>query len=132
MTQDLNRSAFVRGHAVNLALAPLSCALAQASAMGLYAANNEKYPGVLIRNARISDGINGPLWPEHPLIYGQTIRQVSRTAIASPPGYIMIDGNRVTISTEVKSEAEEKNGEKAIHSERYYGSQYRSFTLDQD
>jgi HSP20 family protein len=38
----------------------------------------------------------------------------------------------VTISAEVKRESEQKEGEKVIHSERYYGKVSRSFTLGQD
>ena len=45
---------------------------------------------------------------------------------------IDIDGNRVTISAEVKKESEEKKGEEVIRSERYYGAISRSFTLDAD
>lgn len=40
-----------------------------------------------------------------------------------------IDRNRVSISAESKKEFEEKKGETIIRSERYYGQQYRSFTL---
>jgi HSP20 family protein len=43
---------------------------------------------------------------------------------------VEIDGNRVTISAEVKKESEEKKGEEVIRSERYYGALSRSFTLD--
>jgi HSP20 family protein len=43
-----------------------------------------------------------------------------------------IDGNRVTISAEVKKESEEKKGEEVIRSERYYGALSRTFTLDSD
>ncbi len=42
---------------------------------------------------------------------------------------VSIEGNQVTIGAEVKRETEQKNGERVIHSERYYGSAYRSFTL---
>jgi len=45
---------------------------------------------------------------------------------------ISIDGNQVSISAEVKKEKEEKRGEKVIRSERYYGSQFRGFTLRHD
>jgi HSP20 family protein len=45
---------------------------------------------------------------------------------------ISIDGNRVLISAEVKQEKEEKKGETVLRSERYYGTQYRGFTLQQD
>ncbi|MFT3931108.1 MAG: Hsp20/alpha crystallin family protein [Spongiibacteraceae bacterium] len=41
-----------------------------------------------------------------------------------------IDGNRVSISGEMKSQKEEKKDEKVIYSERYEGRVYRSFTLD--
>lgn len=41
-----------------------------------------------------------------------------------------IDGNRVSISAEIKSFKEEKKNERVIHSERYEGKAFRSFTLD--
>lgn len=42
---------------------------------------------------------------------------------------VSIEGNTVSISTEVKKEAEDKEGDKVIHSERYYGRVARSFSL---
>jgi len=45
---------------------------------------------------------------------------------------VSIDDNQVSISAEVKEEKEQKNGEKLIRKERYYGKVYRSFALDQD
>jgi len=45
---------------------------------------------------------------------------------------VSIDGNQVSISAEMKKEQEEKKGEKIIRSERYYGSQFRGFTLQHD
>jgi HSP20 family protein len=45
---------------------------------------------------------------------------------------VSVEGNQVSIGAEVKQEKEEKKGEKVIHSERYYGSLYRSFTLGHD
>ena len=42
---------------------------------------------------------------------------------------VQIDGNRVAISAEVKRESEQKEGERVLRSERYYGSVARSFTL---
>ena len=45
---------------------------------------------------------------------------------------ISIDGNQVSVSAEVKREKEDKQGEKVLRSERYYGKVYRSFTLAQD
>lgn len=41
-----------------------------------------------------------------------------------------VDGNRVSISAEIKSFKEEKKNERVIHSERYEGKVFRSFTLD--
>lgn len=40
-----------------------------------------------------------------------------------------IEGNQVSISAETKKETEEKKGETVVRSERYYGQQFRSFTL---
>ncbi|MGE5103708.1 MAG: Hsp20/alpha crystallin family protein [Betaproteobacteria bacterium] len=45
---------------------------------------------------------------------------------------VSIDGNYVSISAEVKREKEEKKGETVVRSERYYGKQSRSFTLESD
>ena len=44
---------------------------------------------------------------------------------------VSIDGDRVSIGAEVRKEKEEKKGETLIRSERYYGSQFRGFTLQQ-
>ena len=46
--------------------------------------------------------------------------------------HVAIDGNQVSIEAEVKRETEEKKGEKVVRSERYFGKQYRSFTLATD
>ena len=42
---------------------------------------------------------------------------------------VSIEGNQVTISAEVKRETEKKEGERVLHTERYYGSAFRSFSL---
>ena len=42
---------------------------------------------------------------------------------------VAIDGNQVSISAEARQEKEQKKGEKVLRSERYYGSQTRSFSL---
>jgi len=44
---------------------------------------------------------------------------------------VSIDGNQVSISAELKKEKEER-GKNTLHSERYYGKQYRSFALEHD
>jgi HSP20 family protein len=43
--------------------------------------------------------------------------------------HVDIDGNRVTIRAEVKRESEQKEGERVLRSERYYGEFARSFAL---
>ncbi|MEC5218129.1 HSP20 family protein [Actimicrobium sp. GrIS 1.19] len=43
-----------------------------------------------------------------------------------------VDHNQVSISAETKRETEEKEGRTVVRSERYYGQQYRSFTLATD
>jgi HSP20 family protein len=45
---------------------------------------------------------------------------------------VTIDGDQVTISAEVKQEKDVKEGERILHSERYYGKVARSFRLGQD
>jgi HSP20 family protein len=62
----------------------------------------------------------------------------SYTVHAEIPGvrkediHVSIEGNEVSISTEVKKETEEKSGERVVHSERYFGKVARSFTLAHD
>ena len=43
---------------------------------------------------------------------------------------VTVDGNQVSISAEIKRESEKKEKGRVVHSERYYGNVYRSFTLD--
>lgn len=43
-----------------------------------------------------------------------------------------IEGDTVSISAEVKEEKEQKEDDRVIRSERYYGNVYRSFSLGQD
>lgn len=43
--------------------------------------------------------------------------------------HVSVDGNRVSISAEIKKEKEEKEGERVIRSERSYGMASRSFSL---
>jgi HSP20 family protein len=45
---------------------------------------------------------------------------------------VTINGNQVAISAEVKREREDKQGEKVLRSERYYGKVYRAISLAQD
>ena len=42
---------------------------------------------------------------------------------------VEIEGNRVSLSAEVKRQKEEKKGESVVHSERFYGKASRSFEL---
>ena len=44
---------------------------------------------------------------------------------------ISVVDNQVSISAEVKTQSERKEGERVVHSERYYGAVSRSFTLPQ-
>lgn len=43
--------------------------------------------------------------------------------------HVTVEGNRVSISAEIKQEKEEKEGERVIRSERSYGMASRSFSL---
>jgi HSP20 family protein len=45
---------------------------------------------------------------------------------------VSIDGKQVAIDAEIKNEKEVKEGEKVLHSERYYGGVSRTFTLSND
>jgi len=46
--------------------------------------------------------------------------------------HVSIDGNQVAISAEIKSKTQVMEGEKALRSERYFGTASRAFTLGQD
>jgi len=46
--------------------------------------------------------------------------------------HVAVEGNQVSISSEVKKEKEVKKGETVLRSERYYGMQSRTFTLMHD
>ena len=46
--------------------------------------------------------------------------------------HVSIEGNRVSINAETKTEKEEKEGEKVLRSERYVGRVSRMFTLAQE
>jgi len=45
---------------------------------------------------------------------------------------LLIDGNQIAISAEVKRESKKKEGERDICSERYYGKMYRAFSTPSD
>lgn len=61
--------------------------------------------------------------------------EMTYTVHAEVPGvrkediHVNVDGDTVSITAEVRRETEEKESEKWLHSERYYGKVYRSFTL---
>jgi HSP20 family protein len=46
--------------------------------------------------------------------------------------HVVVDGNLVSISAEVKQDNELKEGDRVLRSERYYGKVSRSFQLEQD
>ena len=46
--------------------------------------------------------------------------------------HVVVDGNQVSISAEVKQEKEIKEGERVLRSERYFGKVSRSFQLGQE
>lgn len=45
---------------------------------------------------------------------------------------VTINGRQLSIKAEVKHEKEQRKGEKVVHSERYHGEVFRSFTFDQE
>ncbi len=46
--------------------------------------------------------------------------------------HVTIEGNTISVSAEVKRNTEQKEGDKVLRSERYYGKVNRSFTLGQE
>ena len=55
--------------------------------------------------------------------------QAELPGVARDDIHVQIDGNRVSISAEVKRESEQKEGDRVLRSERYYGSLARSSSL---
>jgi len=45
---------------------------------------------------------------------------------------VSVDGDQVSIGAEVRSERDAKEGERVLHTERYYGKVSRSFRLGQE
>src|SRR5690606_39629768 len=60
---------------------------------------------------------------------GQYEVQAEMPGVKKEDIQVQIDGNRVAIQAEVKRESEQKEGERVLRSERYYGSVARSFML---
>jgi HSP20 family protein len=46
--------------------------------------------------------------------------------------HVVVDGNQVSISAEIKQEKEVKEGERVLRSERYFGKVSRSFQIGQE
>ena len=46
--------------------------------------------------------------------------------------HVTLEGNTLSVSAETKRASEQKEGDKVLHSERYFGKVYRSFTLGQE
>ena len=94
---------------------------------------DELFKGFFLRPMRLEAG------PEQPRMK-MDVREDDNTYTvhAEIPGVkkedisVSIDGNQVSISAEVKSHKEEKQGEKVLRSERYYGKVYRAFSLAQE
>lgn len=102
-----------------------------------YAIDNmldDLFKGFLVRPVRYSGDM-----PEMQMIK-MDVKEGDRdfTVHAELPGvdkediHVTIDGNTVSINAEVKKTTEEKEGDKVLRSERYYGKVFRSFSLSQD
>jgi HSP20 family protein len=95
---------------------------------------DDLFKGFFLRPMRFEIG------PEQPVRIKMDVREDDKayTVHAELPGVkkedinVSIDGNQVSISAEVKSQKEEKQGEKVLRTERYYGKVYRAFSLDQE
>lgn len=60
---------------------------------------------------------------------GQYLIKAEIPGVKKDDIHVTVEGNRVSISAEVKQEKEEKEGERVIRSERSYGMASRSFSL---
>lgn len=95
---------------------------------------NELFEGLFVRPVRFDT--NGGQQLSMKIDVAQNDK--AYTVKADIPGvkkediHVEIDGNVVSINAEVKKETEEKQGERVVRSERYYGKLERSFTLEHD
>ena len=60
---------------------------------------------------------------------GEYLVEAEMPGVKKDDIHVRIDGNRVAIQAEIKRESEQKEGERVLRSERYYGSVARSFQL---
>ncbi len=67
-----------------------------------------------------------------PMRYSGEMPEMSMVKMDIKDIHVTIDGNTVSINAEVKKTSEEKEGDKVLRSERYYGKVSRSFSLAQD
>lgn len=82
--------------------------------------------------------LNGPA-PQAPSIKMDVKEQGSEYLVhAELPGvrkediHVVVDGNQISISAEIKQEKETREGERLLRSERYFGKVSRSFQLGQE
>jgi len=94
---------------------------------------DDLFKGYLVRPLR-----HGPAMPELRMIKMDVKEgEQDYTVHAELPGvnkediHVTVAGNTVAISAEVKKTSEEKEGDKVLRSERYYGRVSRSLALDQ-
>jgi HSP20 family protein len=95
---------------------------------------DELFRGLFLRPVRLEAG------QEQPVRINMDVKEDDKayTVHAEIPGVkkedisVSIDGNQVSVSAEVKSQKEDKQGERVLRSERYYGKVYRSFSLAQE
>ena len=81
--------------------------------------------------------VEGRKWAQStPLRLDVTETDKEYRVVADMPGVrkedinVSIDGAEVVISAEVKNEKEEKEGERTLRTERFYGKLHRAFTLE--
>lgn len=96
---------------------------------------DDMFKGFFLRPVRMGMG-DGPALGQIKVDVNEDDKSV--TVHAEVPGAkkedikVSVDGNVVSISAEVKNTRVQKEGEKVIRSERYYGTVSRSFALASD
>jgi HSP20 family protein len=94
---------------------------------------DDLFKGIFLRPMRLEQ-------PQDPVRVRVDVKEDDKAYVvhAEIPGVkkediqVSIDGNQVAISAEVKRQKEDKQGEKTLRTERYYGKVYRAFALSQD
>jgi HSP20 family protein len=93
---------------------------------------DDLFKGFFVRPMTFENQVHGQFRVDVKEDDGAYVVQAEIPGVKKEDINVTINGNQVAISAEVKRERHDKQGEKLLRSERYYGKTYRAFSLEQD